>query len=177
MDDLFAHLSGPQTPKVIGIGPVVELTAAVDGRTPQTLFGRQAWALNELIAAGEAGCTPITTPGPRWSDYVFKLRRDGVSVETIDERHGGSFSGSHARYVVRSSVRLIEVIRETAARSFVKVRARTHREAGCDEPRGKSAAFDARAGSQRPFRRGGALAAASMAASNAEPACPPQGGE
>ncbi len=40
----------------------------------QIFPGREAWALGELVKAGERGCTPIDTPGPRWSDYVFKLR-------------------------------------------------------------------------------------------------------
>jgi hypothetical protein len=124
--DLFSLV--PAAPRVLGTGAVIELTAVIDGKPPQAFLGRQAWALNELVAAGETGCTPITTPGPRWSDYIFKLRREGVSVETIDERHGGSFSGSHARYVIRSSARLIEIIRESAARSSTKADARKHRE-------------------------------------------------
>ena len=70
--------------------------------------GRALWALRHLIAAGDAGCTPINTPGPRWSDYVFKLRRAGISVETITEMHGGPYAGHHARYVLRSKVTLRE---------------------------------------------------------------------
>ena len=66
--------------------------------------GRIRWALVALIAAGEKGCTPIDTPGPRWSDYVFKLRGEGVEIETVHEAHGGPFSGRHARYVLRSRV-------------------------------------------------------------------------
>lgn len=72
-----------------------------------TIRGRQAWALDQLLSAGDSGCTPLTHPGPRWSDYVFKLRRDGFTVETIDERHGGPYRGSHARYVLRSPVEVI----------------------------------------------------------------------
>jgi len=68
------------------------------------LAGREEWALSHLIAAGDHGCTPITTPGPRWSDYVFKLRRRGVDVETITEAHAGPYAGHHARYVLRSRV-------------------------------------------------------------------------
>lgn len=72
-----------------------------------TVVGRDAWALLHLIRAGERGCTPITTPGPRWSHYVFKLRRAGFIIETIDENHGGPFAGSHARYVLRSRVTIL----------------------------------------------------------------------
>jgi hypothetical protein len=42
--------------------PVVELQVSVDEKPPQVFLGREAWALNELIAAGAAGCTPITQP-------------------------------------------------------------------------------------------------------------------
>ncbi len=70
------------------------------------VVGREAWALLELVEAGTTGCTPITHPGPRWSDYVFKLRKDGFKVETINENHGGPFSGSHARYLLHDAVTL-----------------------------------------------------------------------
>ncbi len=66
--------------------------------------GRVRWALECLIAAGTKGCTPIDTPGPRWSDYVFNLRAAGVDIETITEPHEGPFSGTHARYVLRSRI-------------------------------------------------------------------------
>ncbi len=71
------------------------------------VVGRDAWALLNLIQAGARGCTPIDTPGPRWSHYIFKLRRAGFIIETIDESHGGPFSGTHARYVLRSSVTVL----------------------------------------------------------------------
>lgn len=70
--------------------------------------GRVAWALRALIEAGERGCTPIDTPSPRWSAYVFRLRREGLDIETITETHGGPFPGTHARYVLRTSLRVLE---------------------------------------------------------------------
>lgn len=66
--------------------------------------GRDRWALECLIAAGQKGCTPIDTPGPRWSGYVFNLRALGVPIETVKEAHGGDFSGTHARYVLSAPV-------------------------------------------------------------------------
>ena len=66
--------------------------------------GRDRWALEALIAAGVKGCTPIDTPGPRWSGYVHNLRKLGVPIETLTEAHDGPFAGSHARYVLRASV-------------------------------------------------------------------------
>lgn len=68
------------------------------------LKGRTRWALEELIAAGPKGCTPINNPAPRWSAYIHKLRAEGVRVETITEAHHGPFAGHHARYVLRDSV-------------------------------------------------------------------------
>lgn len=70
----------------------------------QEVIGRDAWALKNLIAAGKRGCTPITYPGPRWSAYVFNLRKMGFIVETIHDNHEGPFAGTHARYVLHSVV-------------------------------------------------------------------------
>jgi hypothetical protein len=70
--------------------------------------GRDAWALLELNAANDSGCTPIDHPGPHWSGYVHNLRKLGISVETIREKHGAPFSGQHARYVLRSLITILE---------------------------------------------------------------------
>jgi hypothetical protein len=74
---------------------------------PIVAHGRDAWALLELYRAGDVGCTPLTHPGPRWSGYVHKLRRRGVRIDTIAESHGGPLAGHHARYVLRSVIRII----------------------------------------------------------------------
>jgi hypothetical protein len=87
----------------------LEVTARIlpDGET-FTATGRDAWALLELLKAGAKGCTPIDHPGPRWSGYVFNLRRKlSLAIETTHENHGGQFAGNHARYVLRSAVELI----------------------------------------------------------------------
>jgi len=69
------------------------------------LQGRNAWALSELIREGKNGCTPIGNPGPRWSAYIHNLRHEfGLEIETITEAHKGPFPGTHARYVLHSSV-------------------------------------------------------------------------
>jgi hypothetical protein len=74
-----------------------------------TPAGRDAWALGQLIAAGETGCTPIDNPGPRWSGYVHKLKRIyGLNIESITEMHGGDYAGKHARYVLRSKVQFAD---------------------------------------------------------------------
>jgi hypothetical protein len=78
------------------------------------LAGREEWALSHLLAAGSHGCTPIDTPGPRWSDYVFKLRRRGIDIATITESHDGDFPGHHARYILRSKVNRLSDLRVAA---------------------------------------------------------------
>jgi Winged helix domain len=77
--------------------------------TAFTLQGRDAWALSRLVAAGAAGVTPHSEPtGPRWSAYIHDLRHEmGLDIETITEKHGGPFRGTHARYVLHDEVRLI----------------------------------------------------------------------
>jgi hypothetical protein len=78
-----------------------------EGEDVRTIYptGRDAWALSSLILAGAGGCTPIDHPGPRWSGYVFKLKRIyRVNIETVTEMHGGEYAGKHARYVLRSKV-------------------------------------------------------------------------
>lgn len=67
--------------------------------------GRDRWALECLVIAGPKGCTPIDTPGPRWSAYVHNLRALGLDIETMHESHDGPFSGTHARYVLRTSIK------------------------------------------------------------------------
>lgn len=70
--------------------------------------GRDAWALLQLVEAGERGCTPLDNPGPRWSGYVHNLRHvHGLDIETIHEAHGGPYAGTHARYVLRSLVEIV----------------------------------------------------------------------
>ena len=91
--------------------PVVLLIVELDGQL-KTIKGRDAWALSELLAAGKAGLTTIDRPAPRWSQYIMKLRRAGFDIETIDEKHGGAFSGTHGRYVLHSQFRIIETRRQ-----------------------------------------------------------------
>ena len=88
--------------------PTIRARLLPDG-DPFTLAGRLAWALSELQSAGEHGVTPISTPGPRWSAYVHRLRHEfGVDIETKTEAHQGAFPGHHARYFLRSPVAIGE---------------------------------------------------------------------
>jgi hypothetical protein len=78
------------------------------------LAGREEWALSNLLAAGDLGCTPIDTPGPRWSDYVLKLRRRGIDIATIAEPHAGPYPGTHSRYILVSKVERLSDLQEAA---------------------------------------------------------------
>lgn len=88
---------------------VIRLVYRVSDGPSCVLKGRYAWTLDALILAGEKGVTPIERPAPRWSHYVDILRdREGLVIETIEEKHGGSFKGWHGRYVLRSPVEVLE---------------------------------------------------------------------
>lgn len=76
---------------------------------PFKVVGRFGWMLKALVYAGERGVTPIDQPAPRQSAYVHKLRTEyNLVIETVHESHGGPFPGSHARYIIRSDVEIIE---------------------------------------------------------------------
>ncbi|SFJ72271.1 winged helix domain-containing protein [Bradyrhizobium sp. cf659] len=69
-----------------------------------TFAGREAWTLQRLIDAGPRGVTTIDHPAPRWSHYIFKLRRAGLTITTEYEPHRGSFPGTHGRYRLETPV-------------------------------------------------------------------------
>lgn len=66
--------------------------------------GRDAWALRHLISAGTRGLTTIDHPAPRWSHYIYKLRRAGLIISTDYEGHKGEFPGTHGRYRLETPV-------------------------------------------------------------------------
>lgn len=85
-------------------GGTYDVTPGAGAAFSVTVSGRDRWALEQLRQAGPKGCTPADTPAPRWSAYVHKLRKLGVEIVTLQERHGGDFPGGHGRYVLRSVV-------------------------------------------------------------------------
>jgi hypothetical protein len=74
----------------------------------KTFRGRDAWALNELLQAGDRGITTFQNPAPRLSHYLHKIRRQGVVIDTIFEAHAGAYKGRHGRYVLRSTILVLE---------------------------------------------------------------------
>jgi hypothetical protein len=74
----------------------------------QTFKGRDAWTLLHLINAGTDGLTTIDHPAPRWSHYIFRLRRAGLTITTDYEPHRGDYPGTHGRYRLETPVTVIE---------------------------------------------------------------------
>ncbi|QGJ73793.1 hypothetical protein [Sinorhizobium meliloti] len=75
---------------------------------PVTFVGREAYTLRKLIDAGERGISSLDHIGIRLSHYVLKIRRAGITVETVPTSHGGAFPGHHGVYKLRSRLRVIE---------------------------------------------------------------------
>jgi hypothetical protein len=88
----------------------VRIKFRIHGHTAEReVKGRYAWTLGKLVDAGNKGVTPIERPAPRWSHYVDILRdREGLDIETVEEKHGGPFKGWHGRYVLHSELHIIE---------------------------------------------------------------------
>jgi len=90
---------------------VVELLVKrTDIGEPLRLNGREAWTLAYLIRAGETGIIPLDRPAPRWSAYVHSLRKRGLDIDTVDEPHAGPYSGTHGRYVLRTSLEVLKTV-------------------------------------------------------------------
>lgn len=71
--------------------------------------GQTARALQELIAAGQRGITAleVSTWALRLAAYVRDLRKLGLSIDTIRERHN-ELGDWHGRYVLQSPVEIVE---------------------------------------------------------------------
>jgi hypothetical protein len=89
---------------------VTELTVQIGGPRGAILIFRDrlAWALLCLIEAGEVGVAPLDRPAPRWSQYVLMLRKAGIVIETLLEKCGGPYAGRRGRYLLRSSIKIVD---------------------------------------------------------------------
>jgi predicted methyltransferase len=84
-----------------------KLTIRLDDGAIRTFAGRDAWALRHLIAAGATGLTTIDHPAPRWSHYVFRLRKAGLVISTEHGPHKGDYPGVHGRYRLETSMTIV----------------------------------------------------------------------
>lgn len=77
-------------------------------RNVLTIKGRLAWCLRELLTAGDKGITAYEKPTPHVSDYVRRLRKKyGLRIETEREKHGGIYPCIHARYRLKSEIKVV----------------------------------------------------------------------
>lgn len=83
------------------------ITIRLPDGSNQTFQGREAWTLRHLLSAGSIGITTLEQPAPRWSHYVFKLRKAGLVISTDREMHGGAYPGSHGRYRLETPVTVV----------------------------------------------------------------------
>ena len=74
----------------------------------QSFVGREAWTLRRLVEAGQIGVTTIDHPAPRWSHYVYKLRKAGLAISTDHKSHKGDFPGKHGRYRLETQVTVVD---------------------------------------------------------------------
>lgn len=82
--------------------------ATSDGRSG-LVRGRAAWMLLKLADHGARGCSYTDTPAPRLSSYIHRLRRAGVPIRSVRERHGGDFPGHHSRYFLGPDVTVTRI--------------------------------------------------------------------
>ncbi len=83
------------------------ITIRLPDGSRQTFRGREAWTLRHLLNAGASGLTTLEQPAPRWSHYVFKLRKAGLVISTDREMHGGAYPGNHGRYRLETPVTVV----------------------------------------------------------------------
>ena len=82
-----ATAEGPKNiarnPRTGKAGTVYQVTPTEGEPFEINVTGRDRWALDQLRLAGEAGCTRMHNPAPRWSAYIFNLREMGVDAEVL----------------------------------------------------------------------------------------------
>lgn len=81
-----------------------------DGST-RTIYlnGRNAWCLEQLIAAGQSGISTRDNPEQRLGVIVLGLKkRYGFKIEAIKELRRGIYNKHHTQYILISKVKLID---------------------------------------------------------------------
>jgi hypothetical protein len=81
-----------------------------------TVEGQEARTLVALHDAGPVGITAleVSTWALRTAHYVMKLRRLGLAILMVREKHGGPVPGWHGRYFLRSAIQFCDVKLEAA---------------------------------------------------------------
>jgi hypothetical protein len=74
-----------------------KVTIRLPDGSQHSFVGREAQTLRHLVNAGSTGLTTIDHPAPRWSHYIYKLRKAGLVISTDYEGRKGDFPGRHGR--------------------------------------------------------------------------------
>lgn len=88
---------------------MLEGATFASGSVEKNFTGRPAWAADGLLKNGDKGLRTIDCPATQLPFYIFQLRKAGIIIRTIMEKHGGPFAGRHARYVLESNVERVEL--------------------------------------------------------------------
>lgn len=72
--------------------------------------GQEARTLAALHDAGATGITAleVSTWALRLAHYVMKLKKLGLSIDMVREKHSGPVPGWHGRYILRSQVSILD---------------------------------------------------------------------
>ena len=78
--------------------------------------GQEARTLTAVYDAGNVGITAleVSTWALRLAHYVMKLKKLGLSIDTVREKLAGAVPGWHDRYILRSGVQILEQDGEAA---------------------------------------------------------------
>jgi hypothetical protein len=78
--------------------------------------GQESRTLQALVAAGSAGITAleVSTWALRLAHHVWKLKKLGVTIDTVREKHAGPAPGVHGRYILRNSIEIVDQDRRAA---------------------------------------------------------------
>jgi hypothetical protein len=84
-------------------------------RDVENIYGipRSTQAKGRIAAlhdAGDAGITAleVSTWALRLAHYVMKLKKLGLSIDMVREKHAGPVLGWHGRYILCSGVQILE---------------------------------------------------------------------
>lgn len=99
------RLASPHYPQARQIGKEKLRAIRDDGGPIIFATGQTAKALRALALAGKGGVTAleVSTWAYRFAAYCHDLRKKGLEIETLHEKHEG---GWHGRHVLHTLVRL-----------------------------------------------------------------------
>lgn len=76
----------------------IEITLLSEPPRTFELEGHIGWTMAQLANAGAQGVATIENPAPRWSAYVYSLRKLEIQIETEMEPNYSHYPGQYTRY-------------------------------------------------------------------------------